>query len=54
MTAAVDDDLWAALGDPTRRQILDRLLAEFRRDHAESEDRFNSNPTFAAIAAAEP
>lgn len=28
MIAAVDDDLWAALGDPTRRQILDRLLAE--------------------------
>lgn len=31
MTAAVDDELWAALGDPTRRRVLDLLL--------ESEDR---------------
>ena len=26
MTAAVDDELWAALGDPTRRRVLDLLL----------------------------
>lgn len=25
---AVDDDLWSAIGDPTRRRILDLLLAE--------------------------
>ncbi len=25
---AVDDDLWAAIGDPTRRRILDLLLAD--------------------------
>ena len=24
----VDDDLWAAIGDPTRRRILDLLLAD--------------------------
>ena len=24
---AVDDDLWSAIGDPTRRRILDLLLA---------------------------
>lgn len=32
MTAAaperVDDDLWSAIGDPTRRRILDLLLAD--------------------------
>ncbi len=27
MTAVVDDDLWSAIGDPTRRRMLD-LLAE--------------------------
>jgi DNA-binding transcriptional ArsR family regulator len=26
-TTAVDDDLWSAIGDPTRRRILDLLLA---------------------------
>jgi ArsR family transcriptional regulator, cadmium/lead-responsive transcriptional repressor len=26
MTAAVDDGLWSALGDPTRRRMLDLLL----------------------------
>lgn len=26
MTVAVDDDLWSAMGDPTRRQMLDLLL----------------------------
>lgn len=25
-TAAVDDDLWSAVGDPTRRRMLDLLL----------------------------
>ena len=25
---AVDDDLWSAVGDPTRRRILDLLLVE--------------------------
>ena len=28
MSAAVDDDLWSAIGDPTRRRLLDLLLAE--------------------------
>ncbi|MFI5611882.1 ArsR/SmtB family transcription factor [Amycolatopsis sp. NPDC051903] len=28
MTTPVDDELWAALGDPTRRRLLDVLLAE--------------------------
>ncbi|MBO3737573.1 ArsR/SmtB family transcription factor [Actinoplanes flavus] len=27
-TATVDDDLWAAIGDPTRRRMLDLLLAD--------------------------
>jgi DNA-binding transcriptional ArsR family regulator len=28
MTAAVDDELWSAVGDPTRRRLLDLLLVE--------------------------
>lgn len=28
MNAVVDDDLWSAIGDPTRRRMLDLLLAE--------------------------
>lgn len=28
MIVAVDDDLWSAIGDPTRRRLLDLLLAE--------------------------
>lgn len=28
MTTAVDDDLWSAIGDPTRRRMLDLLLVE--------------------------
>jgi ArsR family transcriptional regulator, cadmium/lead-responsive transcriptional repressor len=28
MTPATDDELWAAIGDPTRRRVLDLLLAE--------------------------
>lgn len=28
MTAAVDDELWSAVGDPIRRRLLDLLLAE--------------------------
>ena len=28
MTAVVDDDLWSAIGDPTRRRLLDLLLAD--------------------------
>ena len=28
MRVAVDDDLWSAIGDPTRRRMLDLLLAE--------------------------
>lgn len=28
MSAAVDDDLWSAIGDPTRRRVLDLLLAQ--------------------------
>ena len=27
MTATIDDELWKALGDPTRRRLLDLLLA---------------------------
>ena len=27
MTTAIDDDLWSAVGDPTRRRMLDLLLA---------------------------
>ena len=28
MTNTVDDELWSAVGDPTRRRLLDLLLAE--------------------------
>lgn len=28
MDTGVDDVLWSAIGDPTRRRILDRLLAD--------------------------
>lgn len=28
MTAALDDDLWSAVGDPTRRRMLDLLLVD--------------------------
>ena len=28
MTVTVDDDLWAAIGDPTRRRMLDLLLVD--------------------------
>ncbi|MCF2530786.1 ArsR/SmtB family transcription factor [Yinghuangia soli] len=28
MTAAIDDELWSAIGDPIRRRMLDRLLAD--------------------------
>jgi DNA-binding transcriptional ArsR family regulator len=28
VTASVDDALWSAVGDPTRRRLLDLLLAE--------------------------
>lgn len=27
MTVTIDDDLWSAIGDPTRRRVLDLLLA---------------------------
>jgi len=27
-TLAIDDDLWSAVGDPIRRQVLDLLLAD--------------------------
>jgi DNA-binding transcriptional ArsR family regulator len=27
MTTTVDDDLWSAIGDPTRRTLIDLLLA---------------------------
>lgn len=27
MTVMIDDDLWSAIGDPTRRRMLDLLLA---------------------------
>jgi DNA-binding transcriptional ArsR family regulator len=28
MSAAIDDGLWSAIGDPTRRRILDLVLAD--------------------------
>ncbi|MCW2787603.1 MAG: putative transcriptional regulator, ArsR family [Marmoricola sp.] len=28
MSTAVDDDLWSAIGDPTRRRMLDLILAD--------------------------
>ncbi|MEU4384580.1 helix-turn-helix domain-containing protein [Promicromonospora sp. NPDC023805] len=28
MSVAVDDDLWSAIGDPTRRRLLDLLLSD--------------------------
>ncbi len=28
MSSAVDDELWSAIGDPTRRRMLDLLLAD--------------------------
>ena len=28
MSAMVDDDLWSAVGDPTRRRMLDLLLSD--------------------------
>jgi len=28
MTVAINDDLWSAIGDPTRRRMLDLLLAD--------------------------
>ena len=28
MSLAVDDDLWSAIGDPTRRQMIDLLLTD--------------------------
>ena len=28
MTRAINDDLWSAIGDPTRRRMLDLLLAD--------------------------
>jgi len=28
VSTAIDDDLWSAVGDPTRRQILDLLLTD--------------------------
>jgi predicted transcriptional regulator len=28
MSAVVDDELWSAIGDPTRRTLIDLLLAE--------------------------
>ncbi len=28
MTAMIDDDLWSAIGDPTRRRMLDLMLRD--------------------------
>ncbi|SDU45359.1 ArsR/SmtB family transcription factor [Jiangella alkaliphila] len=28
MTGTIDDELWSAVGDPTRRRIIDLLLAD--------------------------
>ena len=30
MSVTVDDDLWSAIGDPTRRRLLDLLLSDGR------------------------
>jgi predicted ArsR family transcriptional regulator len=30
MSTTVDDDLWSAVGDPTRRRLLDLLLSDGR------------------------
>lgn len=30
MSTAVDDDLWSAIGDPTRRRMVDLLLVDGR------------------------
>lgn len=30
MSIAVDDDLWSAVGDPTRRRLIDLLLSDDR------------------------
>ncbi len=30
MTVAINDELWSAIGDPTRRRMLDLLLAGAR------------------------
>lgn len=30
MSTLIDDDLWSAVGDPTRRRMLDLLLADGR------------------------
>lgn len=39
MTTAVDDALWSAVGDPTRRQVLDLLLAGGARTATAISDR---------------
>ena len=28
MTAVADDDVWSAIGDPTRRRMIDLLLVD--------------------------
>ena len=39
MSPTVDDDLWSAIGDPTRRRMLDLLLAEGRGSATSLSDR---------------
>lgn len=39
MTDRVDDDLWSAVGDPTRRRMLDLLLADGRGTATSLSDR---------------
>lgn len=39
MSTQVDDDLWSAIGDPTRRRLLDELLAEGRGTATSLSDR---------------
>ena len=38
-SATIDDDLWSAVGDPTRRRMLDLLLAEGRGTATSLSDR---------------
>lgn len=39
MSVKVDDDLWSAIGDPTRRRMLDLLLSDGRGTATSLSDR---------------
>ena len=42
---AIDDDLWSAVGDPTRRRMLDLLLDRGRRHGDDAERPAARDPT---------